>query len=161
MLKWKRLICYGVRFVPPYYSINCSHIAGHSGIQVFCYCSSPWDTIGEGDDRGWDGWMASLTQWIWVLSKLQELAMDREAWCAAINGGAESDMTEWLNWTEWDIRCYELDGVPPNLYVDSFSPSECDSIWRRTLMEVIKLKSDALIEEEIRILTQREDHEQT
>ena len=21
---------------------------------------------GEGDDRGWDGWMASLTQWIWV-----------------------------------------------------------------------------------------------
>ena len=21
---------------------------------------------GEGDDRGWDGWMASLTQWLWV-----------------------------------------------------------------------------------------------
>ena len=21
---------------------------------------------GEGDDRGWDGWMASLTQWKWV-----------------------------------------------------------------------------------------------
>ena len=21
---------------------------------------------GDGDDRGWDGWMASLTQWIWV-----------------------------------------------------------------------------------------------
>ena len=21
---------------------------------------------GEGDNRGWDGWMASLTQWIWV-----------------------------------------------------------------------------------------------
>ena len=21
---------------------------------------------GEGDDRGWDGWMASLAQWIWV-----------------------------------------------------------------------------------------------
>ena len=21
---------------------------------------------GEGDDRGWDGWMSSLTQWIWV-----------------------------------------------------------------------------------------------
>ena len=24
------------------------------------------ETGGEGDDRGWDGWMASLTQWIWV-----------------------------------------------------------------------------------------------
>ena len=21
---------------------------------------------GEGDDRGWDGWMASLTQWTWI-----------------------------------------------------------------------------------------------
>ena len=33
----------------------------------------------EGDNRGWDGWMASQTQWTWV-SKLQELVMDREAW---------------------------------------------------------------------------------
>ena len=24
---------------------------------------------GEGDDRGWDGWMASLTQWTWVWPK--------------------------------------------------------------------------------------------
>ena len=22
--------------------------------------------VGEGDNRGWDGWMASLTQWMWV-----------------------------------------------------------------------------------------------
>ena len=22
--------------------------------------------VGEGDDRGWDGWIASLTQWTWV-----------------------------------------------------------------------------------------------
>ena len=28
-----------------------------------------WERLkagGEGDDRGWDGWMTSLTQWIWV-----------------------------------------------------------------------------------------------
>ena len=28
-----------------------------------------WDRLkagGEGDDRGWDGWMAALTQWTWV-----------------------------------------------------------------------------------------------
>ena len=24
---------------------------------------------GEGNDRGWDGWMASLTQWTWVWAK--------------------------------------------------------------------------------------------
>ena len=51
----------------------------------------------EGDDRGWDGWMASRTQWTrW--SKLQEMVKDRETWHAAIHEVTKS--RTWLsNWT--------------------------------------------------------------
>ena len=30
------------------------------------WCWEGLKTGGEGDDRGWDSWMASLTQWTWV-----------------------------------------------------------------------------------------------
>ena len=42
------------------------------------WCCEGSSTGGEGDDRGRDGWMASLTQWTWV-SKLWETIEDREA----------------------------------------------------------------------------------
>ena len=29
-------------------------------------CWEGLESGGEGEDRGWDGWMASLTQWTWV-----------------------------------------------------------------------------------------------
>ena len=54
---------------------------------------------GEGDDRGWDGWMASLTGWTWDWASSGVLVMDREAFCTAVHKVAKS--RTWVsNWTE-------------------------------------------------------------
>ena len=56
-----------------------------------------WERLkagGEGDDRGWDGWMASLTRWTWIW----ELLVDRKAWHAAVYGVTKSKtwLSDWI-----------------------------------------------------------------
>ena len=57
---------------------------------------------GEGDDRGWDGWMATPTQWTWVWVNSGSWWWTREAWRAAVHGVTKSwtRLTDWteLNW---------------------------------------------------------------
>ena len=45
------------------------------------WCWERLKSEGEGDDRGWDGWMASLIRWTWVwASSGIWWWIDREAW---------------------------------------------------------------------------------
>ena len=60
-----------------------------------------WERLkvrGEGDDRGWDGWMASLTLWTWVW------VSSRIWWWTGKSGVLQSmgsqRVTQLTNWTE-------------------------------------------------------------
>ena len=53
---------------------------------------------GKRDDRGWDGWMASLTWWTWVEKSLGAGDGQGGLACCCQWGHKESDTTE-LNWS--------------------------------------------------------------
>ena len=55
---------------------------------------------GEGDNRGWDDWMASPTQWTWVEQPPGDGDEQGGLACCDSWGHKESDTTERLNWTE-------------------------------------------------------------
>ena len=70
-----------------------------------------WEGLGaggEGDDRGWDGWMASLTWWTWVWVE------SGSWWWAARPGvlrsmGSQGVRHDWeteLNLTEWNVSTF-------------------------------------------------------
>ena len=71
------------------------------------WCWEGLGTGGEGDDRGWDGWMASLTRctWVWVNSG--------NWWWTGKPGvlqfmGSQRVGQDWateLNWTELSKQC--------------------------------------------------------
>ena len=63
-----------------------------------------WEGLGaggEGDDRGWDGWMAPWTRWTWVW--VNPRSGDRQGGlvCCDSRGHKEWDTTEQLNWLNW------------------------------------------------------------
>ena len=74
------------------------------------WCWEGLEAGGERDDRGWDGWMASLTRWTW--SEWTLGVGDRQGGLACWDswGRKESDMTERLNWTEAVNPCKGFPG---------------------------------------------------
>ena len=62
------------------------------------WCWEGLGARGEGDDRGWDGWMAPPTRWTWVWVNSGSwwwTGRPGDSW-----GHKELDMTERLDWTE-------------------------------------------------------------
>ena len=62
-----------------------------------------WERLGaegEGGDRGWDYWVASLTQWTWVCVNSGFGDGQGSLACCSPWSHKESDTTEQLNWTE-------------------------------------------------------------
>ena len=74
----------------------------------------PWywkslKAVAEGDNRGWDGWMTSLTQWTWVWDscleqQTLEVVQGREAWHAIVHGMSKS----WTRLSNWTTRRRKL-----------------------------------------------------
>ena len=59
-----------------------------------------WERLragGEGDDRGWDDWVASLTQWTWVL-------VDSGSWWWTERPGMLQYMGLQRVWHDWAIE---------------------------------------------------------
>ena len=63
---------------------------------------------GEGNDRGWDGWMASLTQWTWVWANSGDSEGQGGLACCSPWGCKESDITEWLKNNSPFIICSSI-----------------------------------------------------
>ena len=68
------------------------------------WCWEGLGAVGEGDDRGWDGWMASPTRWIWVWIN------SRSWWWTGRPGmlqfmGSQGVGHDWVNWTELNWLC--------------------------------------------------------
>ena len=70
------------------------------------WCGERLKTGGEGDDRGWDGWMASLiwSKWVWVSSG--------NCWCTGKPGMLQSTWSQrvghnWATELNWEL-CHLL-----------------------------------------------------
>ena len=76
-----------------------------------------WERLkvgGEGDDRGWDGWMASLTQWTWVWVNSGSWWWTGSSGMLQSTGsqGVRHDWATELNWTEPDTAFTSLSAMP-------------------------------------------------
>ena len=84
------------------------YLANQDNLFLCWFCNLPFHTVhrviktrGEGDNRGWDGWMASLTQctWVWVNSRSWQWTGRPGVLQSIGSQGARHDWASELNWT--------------------------------------------------------------
>ena len=81
------------------------HLMRKTNSLEMTWCWEGLKAGGEGDDRGWNGWMASPTQWTWVWANSKSGDGQGSLACCSPWRSKESDTTEWLNWIE--LNCYQ------------------------------------------------------
>ena len=117
--------------ISPEYSLGLMLKLKHNTLATWCeeliHLKRPWcweslEAGGEGDDRGWDGWMASPTQWTWVWVN------SRSWWWTGKLGmlksmGSQRVKHDWVTELDWYIciysctHCYIQNGQPPRITV--------------------------------------------
>ena len=84
-----------------------------------------WEGLGaggEGDDRGWDGWMASLTRWTWVWVNSGSWWWTGKPGVLRFMGSQRvgHDWATELNWTDVYFHSSQINLVIPSLTYWSF-----------------------------------------
>ena len=82
--------------------------SGHPWREELTHWKRPWcwkrlKAGGDGDDRGWDGWMASLTGWMRVWVNSGSWWWTGRPGVLRFMSRKESDTTERLNWNKKDV----------------------------------------------------------
>ena len=88
------------------------------------WCWERFRAGGEGDDREWDGWMASPSQWTWDWVNSGSWWWTGMPGMLCLMGSKESDITEWLKWLigpEAMILVFWTLCFKPNFSLSSFT----------------------------------------
>ena len=64
------------------------------------WCSERLKVGGEGDDRGWGGWMASLNQWAWVWANSWSWWWRKKPGMLYVVHGVAKNQTQLSDWIE-------------------------------------------------------------
>ena len=77
------------------------HLVGRTDSLERPWCWERLRAGREGDDRGWDGWMAPLTQWTWVWANFRRWWRMGKPGVLQSMGSQRVGDAEQLNWTWW------------------------------------------------------------